>query len=332
MHKKLQNKKFTKFLHLCLCLCTFCTIFLSCTTIVDADTLRPAEIDIKQATTITIVPFMTINEMRDFEEDLSMEADYLHKIDTFTSANVDAKEEISCAKVITTLFEEEFDKLRTLNRIPTTQAEHANLILYGGLTYLGTHVKSENRTNKTKQGTDAKEIWYWREVSVRFKYYVFDTSNYTVLEEKSLSYALKSDETYISTMIPTISDTIASKLYDAIHGIVKQFEPSVANRSIELLFHKHTAMKTASTYAQNKRLKEAYEQYMAIYQKYGFFEASYNAGIILEALGDLAGAKRHLTILHNETQNKRQREQVLKALDVIQKEIDLATKLQGQSH
>ena len=76
-------------------------------------------------------------------------------------------------------------------------------------------------------------------------------------------------------------------LYYAVAQIAKEIQPYSVSKSLTLLeVKKDDDMEYAAKLAEKGYYDESYNKYVEIYNARNYFEAYYNAAIILEAKGD----------------------------------------------
>lgn len=306
-----------------------------CTTVIDVKVDRPAELDIKDAKTLIILPFKTSAEMEESRIEKTYAAEYFRKLDVITSSAETKTEE---EYIIAILNEELENKLKTSTNLELISVEYArettgkmnpipaDIVLSGGIRYYGTEVHSEERTLVQKDKKTEKILWYWRTITLSIEYTIYDTKTNTALESRERKYSLTSDETQTLAFVPTAEKMAVKGMRYFAESVYKQFEPYVEKKVLSLLYHKDTSMKDANDYAQSGDLTTALSKYRALYQNYGYFEAGYNIGIILQVTGNYDEAENIMLELCEKFRDKR----ALEALRDIENDKFSANKLKTQ--
>ena len=311
-------------------------IFTGCQTEVETKIERPAVLDVKNSTTVAVMPFKGSAEMAKLLDDGTYNVNLYRNIDGLTSNPLKVDDEQRVMAAITDALINDFEKTGRFTVVPSrqvTQAEAAgkkapaDLVITGGLTYFGTALQKEQRQTTDKKGGNVRHTtYYWRDITVSVVYSVLETKTNTLLDNREAKYSLSSEPTPERSFVPEAADMAISKVKELSKSIVKDFLPYTEDVALTLLFHKDTTMKTASTNAQLGKIDLAIEQYQRIYENKGYFEAGYNKAVLLQANGELEEAYA----LMKEVYARFNDDKAKRALAVLEQEISSKDKLKTQ--
>ncbi len=316
--------------------CAAALLLTSCQTEVETKIERPATLDVKNSTSVAVMPFKGSAEMAKLLDDGTYNVTLYRNIDSLTSNPLKVDDEQRIMNAITEALINDFEKTGRFSVVPSryvTQAEAsgkkapADLIVTGGLTYFGTALQNEQRQTTDKKGGNARRTtYYWRDITISVLYSVLDTKTNTLLDNREAKYTLSSEPTTERGFVPEAADMAIAKVKELSKSIVKDFLPYTEDVALTLLFHKDTEMKTASTNAQLGKIDLAIDQYERLYDRKGYFEAGYNKAVLLQARGDLDEAYS----LMQEVYRRYNNDKAKKALTVLEREISSKDKLKTQ--
>lgn len=311
-------------------------IFTGCQTEVETKIERPAVLDVKNSTTVAVMPFKGSAEMAKLLDDGTYNVNLYRNIDGLTSNPLKVDDEQRVMAAITDALINDFEKTGRFTVVPSrqvTQAEAAgkkapaDLVITGGLTYFGTALQKEQRQTTDKKGGNVRHTtYYWRDITLSVVYSVLETKTNTLLDNREAKYTLSSEPTPERSFVPEATDMAISKVKELSKSIVKDFLPYTEDVALSLLFHKDTTMKTASTNAQLGKIDLAIEQFQRIYDNKGYFEAGYNKAVLLQANGELEEAYA----LMKEVYARFNDDKAKRALAVLEQEISSKDKLKTQ--
>ena len=311
-------------------------LLTGCQTEVETKIERPAVLDVKNSTTIAVMPFKGSAEMAKLLDDGTYNVNMYRNIDGLTSNPLKVDDEQRIMTAITEALINDFEKTGRFTVVPSRnvmQAEAAgkkapaDLVITGGLTYFGSALQSEQRQTTDKKGGNVRRTpYYWRDITLAVVYSVLETKTNTLLENREAKYTLSSEPTPERSFVPEAADMAISKVKELSKSIVKDFLPYTEDIALTLLFHKDTTMKTASTNAQLGKIDLAIEQFQRIYDNKGYFEAGYNIAVLYQALGNPEEAYERMSEVYGRFKNDKAK----RALIILEQEIASKNKLQTQ--
>ena len=314
MKKCIQQCSFCFFLILLICIPLLLT---SCATSVSFPVERPAEIDSRGATSITIIPFSSSNMGRFY---------YNHNTDTKTIANY-IQEQFQ-----NRILRSGYFSLISSQGLPNTSGTSSSS---SDLRIQGNIYNFSNKVEKITVETEDKKkklYLYKRKVTLSVKYEVVYSKTNEILYSTTQHIEEESSEYASSREVPSFFSLISSDLSGRINTIAKKLMPYTTTRHLSLLKYKtkdpeiKEALDTAHKLTKQRLYPLAQSAFMTLYEQQGIFEAGYNAALLLEATGQLKEAEVLMHQLFVATNNKKAE----KALKEIQKEIRYAQRLKYQ--
>lgn len=169
---------------------------------------------------------------------------------------------------------------------------------------------------------------YNRNVLLVFNYNIVDSKTNTVIDYDTIKIEQESGFYDLQEDLPEIYSMISYDLSDFTSSLQRDIQPYNESKTITLLEDesKDPNMKHADKLASDGYLRESYGEFAKIYNNTGKMEAGYNAAMILMALGDFKGAESLMLDVYNKCVDQR----VLDGLYDIRKEIELASILNNQ--
>ena len=307
-------------------------IFSGCRTPLTIDMLRPAEFDIQDSSSITVMPFLTAEILENYLMEKDVETVLINRINNFPSVSATAKkDEQRICQILTEEIADTFTKtayFKVVDNNPlTNKTSVADLYLIGGFTYFNSAIKAQNHKEILKNGDEKNTKYYWKTMDFEIVYQLYDTKRETVVGSQQIKYEFETAKSTSPYELQDVSEVVKSPFSVLASDIIKKCQPYYEKKNLQLLFHKDTRMKTASTFAENKNYQRAYVEFKNLYERSKYFEAAYNAAILLEAQSDLTGAYQEMYELFKATQDKR----ALRALKDMKTEIDKEEKLYSQT-
>ena len=307
-------------------------IFSGCRTPLTIDLLRPAEFDIQDSSSITVMPFLTAEMLENYLMEKDVETVLINRINNFPSVSATAKkDEQTVCQLLTEELADTFSKtayFKLIDNNPlSSRSTVADLYLIGGLTYFNSAIKAQNHKEILKNGGEKNTKYYWKSIDFEIIYQLYDTKREMVIGSQQIKYELETAKSTSPYELQDISEVVKSPFSVFASGIIKKCQPYYEKKNLQLLFHKDTRMKAATTFAENRNYQRAYEEFKNLYERTNYFEAAYNAAILLEAQSDLTGAYQEMYELFKATQDKR----ALRALKDMKTEINNEEKLYSQT-
>lgn len=297
------------------------SMFVSCATTLNVTVARPAEVDLGSAKSIAIEPI-------DISKNLDRtEATYARDIVNYLESNIER-----------TLSSRGYYKIIGTSDRRTP----ADVYLEGEITLLD--VTDEKKTEKVKNPNFGKntssgskstyepeyitEITYRRRVQFKYTYQYVDGYTNKVIQKREVTKDTSSSKVDDIKNLPEPYDMVKDYLYYAVAQISKEVQPYTVNKSLTLLeVKKDEDMEYAAKLAEKGYYDESYNKYIEIYNMKNYFEAYYNAAIILEAKGDYYSARDMMKQLYLQTLDSR----ADRALSDIEDEIEYQYQLQQQN-
>lgn len=319
---------------LALILPCFACIVISCSTSVPVSVTRPAELDLKDVDAITVLPFLTSDAM-------AWSGYSTVPVNTFnyywgtSRRSPRENDEAAIANTLTFLLKRQLlssSRLYVTDPVIVEQAYRnnayipADIYVTGGIIEYDSFVEDRESVTTKKDGTKEKTIYYKRIVNLNVVYQVVDVKTGAILSYREQEFEIKSSEEKHRRDLATPLEMTEPKLYSIVTNIMKEFEPYTESFSLTLLSHKDESMKDAEKLAKKGQIVLSKNQYLALYKTFGYFEAGYNAALLLQAFGDLQEAKKLMTQVYNATGDSRAHT----ALDNINYEIQSASRLKKQ--
>lgn len=297
-------------------------LFTGCGSDITTTVIRPAELNLNGAESICVLPFQSSQYS---------DSDLVKILDFFVFGRVDDSEPArNIADYITVNLTNSLLNSGFMNVVGSKRVEMAinngnsipcDVYLTGYLSNFDNYIK------ETWSDVDERYSFY-RSVKFTVTYEIIDAKTNYVIGRKYYNVSRESGSYRHRRDVPSAISIVESELDTMINKIMHQLEPYEETKYLNLLDDKSKSedMKAAKKLAQQGFLEIAYKQYYTIYTTRGLFEAGYNSGIILEALGDYEGAEAIMNQLYMQTRNNK----VLNALSDIRKERALNNTLQNQ--
>lgn len=298
----------------------------SCATQVKVIVERPSEFDMNGANSISVLPvqakepdtgkigflaFFTAVSKKQNMSSREMLANYL--TNSLTSKLISS----SYYKVIDSSMVE--SALRSRKKVPV------DVYITGAISRLSSKVKKETVTNEDGTSTD----YYKQTAEISVVYKVIDAKTGEILGMHTADYSDTSAKEEKESSLPGTYKLLVSEMDSLARKIMREIEPYQTTLYLTLLKDKtkDPLFAEADQYAKNGELQLSYEMFHSIYEQTDYFEAGYNAAILLEALGRLEDARDEMQVLLARSGNKKKAYSALKS---INKEIFYAEKLKKQ--
>lgn len=307
-------------------------LVISCATSVKVKVTRPAELDMRGAKTIAILPFqpsgVKLFRGRGTKKDL------LGLFINLVAGDPQENECIRCLdkELMKQLLGSDELKLIDSNVVKTAlekgEEPPCDVYLTGKIESFLPKVREHERKVEDDEGNVSYEYTYTLKVTMDITYQIIDARTCeviafreVVIEDTSSAY----DNRY---SLPEPLSVLRYKLEKLAVDISKQVQPYDVYVDLVLLDdkEKNEENKVANKLADEGLIEESLAKYEAFYKKTGNFVAGYNAALLLQARGQLQDARDLMSELVNKTADKR----AISQLNKINYEIEQAEKLQSQ--
>lgn len=265
-------------------------ILTSCSTTIHATIQRPAEIDLNGAQTIAVLP-VQVSESNIFR-DVAVIGDIA---DFFNTVKNSSNGSYEAASRITSGLEKGINNSDYLQLVYSEAVKSAinagkkapcDVYLTGKITQFSNEIKNKKRT-VLENGEKKQVTYYYREIEFTLNYQIIDSATNRILASEYETLNATSLEEEDEGNVWDSMKTMQSQLDDIIENILHKIQPYSVVKSLSLLKDKtkDPDMKTADRFVKDGLLESARTLYLKIYDSRGYFEAGYNAAIILEAQG-----------------------------------------------
>ena len=302
-----------------ICLC-------SCATQVKVVVDRPAELNMNGANSIAILPIQA-NEPEKTET--------INFLGFFTilrkSSTPSTREQLAdyltnslTSKLLSTSYYTVVDSAMVEGALKAGNKPPVDVYLTGSINQFNTKVTSEVVEND--DGTTT--VYYKRTADVSVNYRIIDATTGAIVAMRKADYSRTSSSDTDEYKLPSAYDLLTGELDRLASKIMKEVQPYQETMYLSLLKDKtkDPDFAEADQYAKNGAIELSYEKFQAIYDKTGYYEAGYNAAILLQALGKLEDARDAMKALVAKTGDKK----AISALAAINREIASAEKFKQQ--
>lgn len=271
-------------------------LFTSCSTTIHATIQRPAELNLNGADSISVLPFQVTDNTSAVQNVLVI-GDI---INFFSDVKNTANGSLDIADYLTRGLEQGIAGSDYLDLIYSEAVKGAlnagkqapcDVYLSGTISRYNNEIKQVKRTVTINKEKVEKLYWY-RNVEFVLTYQIIDSKTNKIITSRTQDIYRNSDEYEDKEEVETVLQTIRPALDEIVSIIMRQIQPYTETKYISLLKDKtkDPDMKTADKLASRGLLEQSRSLYLDLYNKRHYFEAGYNAAVILEALGDLEGA------------------------------------------
>lgn len=329
-----------KIVKICL-LSIFITLISSCATSINVKVLRPAELDLNGAKTISVLPIKPYEyyELREDATGIDIFVGVFFQI--FDRVGTEEKKCIDKLQyeIERGLMDSPYIDLVSSSAVSSAikngTSNPADVYLTGEVVNFEVYDDHIDRRVKVKDGDgDRKaEYEYVREYSRNAKLYL----RYQIVDSysgKVISYnrvEMRNSSGYYSHPrdLPSAYSMLEYELTRAARKILRELQPYTVTKSISLLKDKtkNEDFKYADKLAKDGYIKESYDAFSSLYKATEMLEAGYNAAKLMEAMGNLSEAEKLMANLYK----KYPVSEVKTGLYDIQNEINQAKKLKSQT-
>ena len=304
-----------------ICLC-------SCATQVRVVVDRPAELNMNGANSIAILPIQA-NEPEKTEtiNFLGFFSITTTKKNTEPSPREQLAEYLTnslTSKLLTTSYYQVVDSAMVESALKAGNKPPVDVYLTGSINQFNTKVSSE--VIESEDGSTT--IYYKRTADISVTYRIIDATTGEIVAMRKADYSRTSSSDTDEYKLPSAYDLLTRELDGLASKIMKEVQPYQETMYLSLLKDKtkDPEFAEADQYAKNGAIQLSYEKFQAIYDKTGYYEAGYNAAILLQALGRLEDARDAMQALVAKTGDKK----AINALTAINREISSAEKFKKQ--
>lgn len=294
----------------------------SCATTVSSRVIRPAELNLDGAKTISVLPF-------DITDSFSIGHSFFGFF-AFTHRN---QEESELADYIQRSISDKLMDAGYFQVISGKQVERAleagqtppcDVYIAGALTGFGIDVECIETDKFDKRGNPIYE--YRKVVHFRMTYEVINAKTGAVYYSYHQNFS-GSDSDSEAYYLDSATEILSSSISLCTTDLMKKLQPYEYTLSLKLLdYDDNDKMEAAKEIAKKKQYIAAQKSYESIYNETGLFEAGYNCAILLEILGEYEQARLYLENLYCQTFDTR----AAKAIEGIDREIMYRNRLGEQ--
>lgn len=313
-----------------ICVLSLSTLFFSCTTTVNVQVKRPAELNLGKAKSIAIEPIRPYSKSNSRKTDDRRIISYLE---------TEIKDKLESGGYFTVIG-------------PEDRITAADVYLDGEIVsfYVDDNRKSIRKKNpnytapsksspKKSGGSAPKRVSrepeyitthvYVRKVKLVYRYTFIDAYTNQVIAEREYEISCTSGEEDHIVSLPSPYSLVKSDLDKIVKNISKDVQPYFVYVQYKLLKDKtkNSDFKDADKLADDGMIPESYNAFLKVYKSTGMFEAGYNAAILLEAQGYYQDAEMLMSELYENTKDDRAYE----ALKDIRYELNQYKKLVNQN-
>lgn len=316
-------------------------LITSCATSINVRVLRPAELDLNGAKTISVLPIKPY-EYYDLRE-LSRGEDILIGVffQIFDRVGPDEKRCIDKLQyeIESGLMDSPYIDLVSSSAVSAAlkrgTSNPSDVYLTGEVVNFDIYDERIERRVKVKDGDgDRKAEYdyvheYCRNVKMYVRYQIVDSASGKIISYNKVEMRNSSGYYSHSRDLPSAYSLLEYDLKRAARKILQELQPYSVTKSITLLKDKtkNPDFKYADKLAKDGYVKESYEAFTNLYKATEMMEAGYNAAILLEAMGNLTEAEELMMKLYK----KFPVQEVKAGLYDIQNEIKQAKKLKTQT-
>lgn len=309
-----------------------------CATTVPVTVTRPAELDLRGAKSISVLPFR-LSTAKDEHGGNNKGTTIIIDIGRFfDSLAGDNPDEIRAANFMTDQLTQKLANSQYVQLVNSSAVQSAlengtavpaDAYLTGKFTLFDSHMETTHRTETDSAGNERNVSYYKKAVSASITYQIIDTKTNQIIAYKSTDVRNFSDERKDVRQLPKDFDIIRPDLEQLSDQIMKELQPYEERVYISLLSDKtkDPDMKIADEMAKKGLIRQSEEKFMSIYTEKNLFEAGYNAAKLLQAQGELYKSRELMERLVNKFGDKR----AMTALSNIDYEIAQTEKLQKQT-
>ncbi|MCR4939381.1 MAG: hypothetical protein K5930_04640 [Treponemataceae bacterium] len=322
---------------LLLALLLFVVALTSCATTVTVEIERPAELDLNGAKSVGMLPFQAkpSSSTGGSRDSIIVLMDFFGLRDLFYDQDDEDRQQL--ADLLSRKLQENLTSSQYLELVDSRAVQNAvasglrapcDVYLTGVISSFETSIKSKVRTRKVN-GVNRNVTYYYRVLNAEVMYQVIDAMTNRVVSLKTVPIELESYEVEAKSSVESAYSLARSDFEKIADTILRQIQPYTIQKTLTLLSdpNKDPDMKYADEVVKSGEIEYAETLFEDIYVRLGYMEAGYNAAILLEAMGDLEGARD----LMQEVYDIYKSSDASRALADIIAEIDSAKRLEYQN-
>ncbi len=312
-------------------------VLTGCATSVTVTVERPAELDLNGAKSVGMLPFQSkpSSSTGGSRNAVIVLMDFFGYRNMFYDQDDEDRQQL--ADLLTRKLQERLSNSQYLELVDSNTVQYAisagnkapcDVYLTGAISRFETSVESVLRTRHYADAT-IDVTCYYRVINLEVMYQVVDAVTNKVISLKTVPLELQSRETEERNAVDSVYNLGRPAFEDLVETIMRQLQPYTVKKTLVLLSDPHDdpEMKYADDIVKSGEVEYGESLFEDIYVRYGYMEAGYNAAILLEALGDLEGARNLMQEVYDIYKDSR----ALRTLDDIKAEIESAKKLEYQN-
>lgn len=291
----------------------------SCTTYVNMQVNRPAEIDLSYAETISILPFAEDPTMWNY---VFVGTD-TYELGTYFSKNLQNQ-------LISSDYFSIINSDQVVAALQNGKVPNCDVYIKGKIYNLYTSIEQEEIKAPNTEKDSENLVKYKRILKYSLNYMIIDSATGKILKDYDKTFSKESSFELEIEKVPSALELAQSTLKTEITNLIKLIIPYTTTKSIAL--EKDTTKNPQMEYAK-KLVKQsnyllAYNEYLDVYEKTSMFAAGYNAGCMLFVLERYEEAEAMFEDVYNKTGNPKAQD----ALREVQTEIRFQEKLDQQAN
>ena len=308
-----------------------------CATTVTVEVERPAELDLNGAKSVGILPFQakSTSAMGGVSQAVIDVMEYLGYHDWYYDQDDEDRRQLTHLLtqtlqegLVNSKYLELVDSQTVSSAISVGKKPRCDVYLTGAITKFDTSIETVVRERNYAEGR-VNVTYYYRRLKVELMYQIVDTASNRVISLKTIPIDQTSYEHEEYEMVESVYELGRKSFLEIADTIMKQIQPYTVKKTLSLMSDSmdDPDMAYADEMVKAGNIEYAQQLFEEIYVKRGYLEAGYNAALLLEALGDLAGAVRLMQEVSDVFHDSR----AGKALKDLQDEVASAKKLEYQN-
>lgn len=262
-------------------------LFMSCATTIPVEFQRPAELDLKGAASVSVLPFI-------FSD--SSENSTIVNIIIFLTTDIHDSDQKDICNYVTNELTGAVAKGGYYDLVSSTAVSQklkgnagvpCDIYITGKLSSYRADIDSE--AHRRKIGDDyIIEYEYKREVSCALTYEIVDAKTSRVLYYDTKNIYAESSTYDSKSSLPSVLSIVRSDLERFASDIAKKIQPYEETVVLTLLKDKtkNERMATADKLAKSRDIAASRSLFESVYREEGLMEAGYNAAILYHAEGE----------------------------------------------
>lgn len=316
-------------------LLTLVLFLASCATTVPVKVLRPAELDLQGAKSLSILPLGL--SVEDNSRGLSLGEVLLLRL--MGMLEVPSPEEQDIAQYIERSVSREIQREGFLEVVPSnfvtgylqnpTGKPPVDVYLTGRITRFNIEI-TEELVEKKVDGANKLVMEYTKRVDMRLDYDVVDARSNRIIDSKFRNFdtTVIRDNIEHRNQLPEALEMFEYSLNAFVGDLLKELQPYEVTRYLRLEKDesKNPDFAEADKMVKAGLVEDAYMLFTQIYRQTANFAAGYNAALLVQAFGSLEDARAEMDALNRATADPR----ATRALAELDREIAASKRLQQQ--